>query len=295
VSSIALKSEAPGADLEVMITHLAVSLLLTSPALAEDETHEGEAHEAPEAHAAHEESEHGDAMRTDRPDTTESPYTVPAGRFQAEHSLGSVSFEHEEEASIMRLDLGGFIAKAGLTSSLDVEVGWDGYALVFEHGEEIARGAGDMLVRVKWNLVGADGGDVALGLLPFVYAPVGDDDVARPNWFGGLIVPFSVQLSHAFHLGAMLEGAVGGDEQQHVHGVVIASVALGIHVAGPWELFFEVVSELELGEHLEWIPETNVGTAFQLGDDVRLDAGFDVAYHGEGVAYKPFVGLSWRI
>lgn len=283
-----LKEQRSSADDRFMITYLAGCLLLAPTALADDEHHvEGEGHVE---HAG----DHGDVIRADRPDTTQSPYTVPEGMFQLEHSLVSVAFEHEEGEPVTRVVAGGFLAKAGLTPFLDFEVGWDGYAIVVAH-EHTAHGAGDPLLRVKWNIVGHDGGAVALAVLPYVFAPAGDDEIGRPNWSGGLIVPFSAQLSHAFHLGAMVEGSISGDENAHVHSAVVASLALGIHVAGPWELFFEFVSELELGDHVEWIPETNVGTAFTIGSDVRIDAGFDVAYHSEGVAYEPFLGLSWRI
>ena len=55
-------------------------------------------------------------LATDRPDRTESPYTVDPGHFQFEIDL----FNQVRDASTTESLVGGINAKAGLTDSIDL-------------------------------------------------------------------------------------------------------------------------------------------------------------------------------
>jgi hypothetical protein len=66
-----------------------------------------------------------DKMRgliTDRPDKTESPYTVDAGHFQLETDLVTFMRDQEKE-DVSELTMYNFInLKAGLTNNIDLQV-----------------------------------------------------------------------------------------------------------------------------------------------------------------------------
>ncbi len=123
-------------------------------------------------------------MNTDRPDKTESPYTVDAGHFQLEMDLAN--YTHDRDTSgggDTRTDswaIAPVNLKAGLCDSMDLQLVLETYNRV--RTEDRAAGTvrrqsgfGDVTVRLKKNFWGNDGGKTAFGLLPFVKLPANQD------------------------------------------------------------------------------------------------------------------------
>ena len=133
-------------------------------------------------------------LSPDRPDATESPLTVDAGRFALEASL----FDYRRNGGQETFSYGQLNFKAGLTLNTDLQTIVDFYS----DGEE--QGFGDVTLRLKHNLWGNDGGDTALALMPFVKIPTGTA-VSNYEWEGGLIVPWSTTLTETIGLGLMAE------------------------------------------------------------------------------------------
>src|SRR5687768_16187025 len=110
-------------------------------------------------------------MSTDRPDKTESPYTVDAGHFQIEMDLVSYSYDREaisgnfsqrtESWAIAPLNL-----KAGLCNWADLQVviePWNEVRSEMQFNNTVInkttqRGFGDITARLKCNFWGNDGG-----------------------------------------------------------------------------------------------------------------------------------------
>eukprot|EP01031_Cornospumella_fuschlensis_P011366 gene11366-13888_t len=100
-------------------------------------------------------------MSTDRPDTTESPYTVDAGHFQVEMSF----FDYQqffdsglrgEAWSICQMNL-----KAGLWHNTDLQVLFnlhDSIRITGGLATTTASGFADVTVRLKTNIWGNEGG-----------------------------------------------------------------------------------------------------------------------------------------
>ena len=93
-------------------------------------------------------------MSTDRPDKTESAYTLDAGRFQLEMDLVSYSYDREgsnhREVQSEWLAIAPINLKAGLLHNLDLQVMLPGYTSARIHGRsqgtEKPRGFGDVVV-----------------------------------------------------------------------------------------------------------------------------------------------------
>src|SRR6188474_3089707 len=86
-------------------------------------------------------------MSTDRPDTTESPFTVPRTMWQFEWEMVSVSRDNGGHAT----DWGSINIKYGLTRSVDLQ--WVTPAWHTEHGLD---GWTDTEIRLKCNLSGQE-------------------------------------------------------------------------------------------------------------------------------------------
>jgi hypothetical protein len=127
-------------------------------------------------------------MSTDRPDTTESPYTVDAGHVQIESSF--VDYTRDgggdfEGWSVLPTNL-----KIGLTNNMDLQLAFEPYVREEFEGEDVD-GFGATQLRLKINLWGNDGGDTAFAIMPFVQFPTSDDDFGVTDHIeGGVIFPW---------------------------------------------------------------------------------------------------------
>jgi len=146
-------------------------------------------------------------LSPDRPDVTESPVTVDAGHFQAEVSLFDWTRDRSSDAfTVLATNL-----KAGLTDRMDFQVVFDASSWERPGG---SGGSGDVQLRLKRNLWGNDDGRSAFALFPYVTLP-GDDGHGRTE--GGLILPFSLDLTDRMTLGAMSQFDVVWDERTGGH------------------------------------------------------------------------------
>ncbi|MGC6464049.1 MAG: transporter [Akkermansiaceae bacterium] len=135
-------------------------------------------------------------LSPDRPDATESPLTVDAGRFALEASL----VDYRRDGGIETYTYGQLNFKAGLTHDMDFQTVVD----LYSDSDDGASGFGDVTMRLKWNLYGNDSGDSALALMPFVKIPTGTE-LSNDEWEGGLIIPWGTSLTETIGLGLMAE------------------------------------------------------------------------------------------
>jgi len=125
-------------------------------------------------------------LNTDRPDKTESPYTVDAGHTQVEMDLVSYSYDRrnpEHEARrVQELNFLNTNFKIGLLNNLDVQIVSENFLWVREEDLDADRadettGVGDTTLRLKLNVWGNDGGKTAFGVMPFVTLPTASEDL----------------------------------------------------------------------------------------------------------------------
>jgi hypothetical protein len=169
-------------------------------------------------------------MTTDRPDATESPFTVDAGRVQIETNLLGYTLSRPNQAGVKTdsYEIGTTNIRVGITHATEFNFVWQPYGIVRtrEPAGPVPRqsGIGGIDLRAKINLWGNDAfekpGATALALLPYVSLPtdrangISPDDVEV-----GLLVPFAIVLSEKFGLG--LNGGVAAvrnenDSRYHV-------------------------------------------------------------------------------
>ncbi|MES2572812.1 MAG: transporter [Verrucomicrobiota bacterium] len=241
-------------------------------------------------------------MSTDRPDKTESPYTVDAGHFQIESDLVSFSYDrHNPERAPSTTEAYSVAAinfKAGLLPNVDLQLVVESYQTVRTStpgAREHNRGFGDLTARLKVNLWGNDGGATALALMPFVKIPTNQDDLGNHSVEGGLIVPLAVALPGGWKMGVMTEADLienAGPGGHHVEW--INTLTLGHAIVGRLGGYLEFFSLVSSERAAPWVATFDAGLTYAVTDDLQLDIGVNLGLTRSADDINPFVGLSWR-
>lgn len=241
-------------------------------------------------------------LTTDRPDATESPYTVAPGRVQLEISAADYTRDKNNPArdgtrtetwSLLPLNV-----RIGLTESTELQLVYEPH--IIERVKDRAlgtttteRGAGDLTLRYKLNLANnqADGSP-AWGLMPYVKLPVADDALGNGNLEGGLIVPFAMDLSGGWGFGAMTELAVVRNAADTGHRAAWLNTAtVARDLTDRVGVFFETTVLVGEGK-----PAITANTGFTVGvtDDLQFDAGINFGLTRAADDLNVFAGLAWR-
>ncbi len=243
-------------------------------------------------------------MSTDRPDKTESPYTVDAGRFQVEVDLVSYTHDRDRSGGADTRTEGWAVApvnfKMGLWHNVDLQTVLETYQTVRTE-DRVARtttrqsGFGDITSRVKVNLWGNDGGRTALALMPFVKFPTNQDDLGNDSVETGVIIPLAVELPAGFGLGLMTEFDVNRDETgQGRHLEFVNSITVSRDLWGDLGGYLEFWSLASAEDGSDWEGSVDIGFTYGLTENIQLDAGVNIGVTRSAEDVNPFLGVSFR-
>jgi hypothetical protein len=242
-------------------------------------------------------------MSTDRPDKTESAYTVDAGHFQVEMDVLTYSYDRNNglpgDTRVESLSIAPMNLKVGLCNRADFQMVIETYTSVRTHvratGQvERQRGFGDIALRLKANMWGNDEGRTALALMPFVKLPTNQDNLGNNSVEGGLIVPFAMDLGGGWGMGLMTEvDVVRGDRDGH-NPEFINTITFGHTIVGDLDGYVEFFSAVSTEEDSEWVGTFDMGLTYGLTEDIQLDAGINIGVTRSADDWNPFLGLSWR-
>lgn len=243
-------------------------------------------------------------MVTDRPDKTESPYTVDAGHFQVEMDFVSHSRDHDTaegaNTRVQSYAVAPINFKLGLWNNVDLQLiveSWNKVKTEDRVAGNITHqsGFGDVTPRLKFNVWGNDGGSTALALMPFAKIPCNQDGLGNPAFEGGLIVPLAVELPLGFSLGLMSEfDWLRNEADTRHHPSFIHSATLGHDLIGKLGGYLEFYSEVSTEPGAAWVGTFDFGLTYGLTDNIRLDAGLNLGVTPSADDLNPFVGLSFR-
>lgn len=241
-------------------------------------------------------------MTTDRPDTTESPFTVDAGHIQIETQAFGYARSADDPAGghIDSYEFGTTNFRIGLTSALDLGVVVATYGIARGGGGFSLddAGLGGIELRPKLNLWGNDkfgkASRTALALLPYVVVPTDSDNGISPEEPEfGLIVPLAVYLSERLALGlnATLESVLDGDGRGR-HAESAATASFAYEWSNRLGTYHELVARFGGEDGAVLIAAT--GLTYALGENAQLDMGVNIGLTDTADRLAPFVGFSVR-
>jgi hypothetical protein len=243
-------------------------------------------------------------MSTDRPDKTESAYSVDAGHFQLEMDLFTYTYDRDKSGrNDTRTDayaIAPVNLKVGLLNNVDFQLMLDTYSHVRVKDRAAGTvdkhsGFGDITTRLKVNLWGNDGGPTALAMMPFVKIPSNQDDLGNNAVEGGIIFPFALELPHGWGMGAMTEFDFLEDgDGDGYHASFVNTITFGHDIYGNLGGFIEFFSEVSTEDDSPWIGTVDLGLTYGLTDDIQLDGGVYIGVTEAADDVTPFIGLSWR-
>ena len=245
-------------------------------------------------------------MTTDRPDTTEVPFTVDAGHVQTESTVFGYSRS--------RPDIDGAVSDAydfaytnvriGLTNDVELSLVWQPYGIVRTRQADPdpllhQEGIGSVDIRAKINLWGNDTfarDGSALALLPILTVPTDSDNgIGVAAVEGGLVVPLALELPRGFGLGINTGiFAVQDEDARGHHAEYVATAALSYEWTDKFGTYGEVVGLFGVDDPRGDICVVGAGWTYALTDDVQLDGGMNFGLTAAADRYNPFVGLSMR-
>jgi hypothetical protein len=247
---------------------------------------------------------HMRALSTDRPDKTESPYTLDAGHFQIEMDLVTFERDHDTAAGADTITTAWGIApvnlKVGLLNNVDLQIGLDTYNRVrtedrLANTSTTQRGFGDITARLKINLWGNDGGTTAFGLMPFVKFPSNQDNLGNDAVEGGLILPLAIDLGRGFALGLMTEcDFMQNRANQRYHAEFINSITIGHDLIGNLGGYVEFWSLVSTESGADWQGTLSFGLTYGISDNMQLDGGINFGVTKAAPDLQPFLGISVR-
>ncbi len=229
-------------------------------------------------------------MSADRPDFTESPFTVDAGAVQLELSFIDYAKNGDEDAwTVAPANL-----KLGLLNDVDLQFVFDPY-ISADDGMRTREGFGDTQFRLKMNLWGNDGGDTAFAFMPFIQIPTASDDLGSDHVEGGLIFPFATDLADGVGLGLMFETDFVHDEIDDGYDTeFIGTGVLGFDLTDELGLYVEGIGIASTDSDVDFRAILGVGATYGLTENIVLDAGVNIGLAGDTDDVNLFTGITVR-
>ncbi len=241
----------------------------------------------------------------DRPGKITSPFTIDAGRLDIESDVVSYLRSDVQGITKRSFEVTDPTLKLGVLSTVDVEMTLNGDEFVREVPDRSGRGRslngfGDVYLRAKVNVIGNDGGDVALSFVPYVKLPANDaasralgDGVVE----GGGFATAQVKLPKDFMLGLQsevdaLEG--GNDSLRHANFVNIVALTHAVPGIKDLSASAEFFSSVSSDRYTPTFYTVDFGLAYLIKPSTQLDIGTNLGLNRDAPNLQVYAGISQR-
>ena len=137
------------------------------------------------------------------------------GHVQFELGLGDWTLTRQGGDREDDLATGDLLVRYGLTSSLEMQLGWTAYTHVrARSGNAVARMAAPATspIALRQNLHNPDGSGFSIAIMPYATLPTGSDGIGAGDWGAGLLVPVTYAFPRPrLELTAEADAAVDAD------------------------------------------------------------------------------------
>jgi hypothetical protein len=241
-------------------------------------------------------------ISADRPDKTESPYTVDAGHIQLEMDFANLSVSRHSspdgDVRTRSYEIAPFTFKVGLLNQVDLQT-----ALIpYHHERETVAGQTstgnqsfqEWTQRLKINLFGNDEGKVAMALIPYVTIPLKRATQGNEAMEGGLICPISFSVAE-WDFGVQSAVGMRGSEKPRTHHAefehsACASHALFGKLRGAVEFYSSVSTRGDEG----WIGTVNTWLTYEVTQNLLVESGVYIGVTPAADDLHPWIGMTVR-
>lgn len=240
------------------------------------------------------------AMHTDRPDITETPFTVDAGHYQFEFDFLSLNRHYlkrrRNETDLLLLN---GIAKVGLTDFVDFELIFSAYQWHFPDSELKAqsasisrrRGFGDLGFRAKFNLLGNQHESYGIAIMPSLALPL-QNEASEELYVPGITAIWAYDLNEKWELGGQFEyHRIFDLDRKPLYNEYWATLQVGYEINQNFGFFAEYVAILS--EDSDYLHTFNAGLIFEVNRDFHLDLAFNLGLNQLSPS-AVFSGFSFR-
>jgi hypothetical protein len=242
-------------------------------------------------------------LAPDRPDKTDSPFTVDAGHFEIEMDYANLTYNqpNSQRGNVQSTsyEVAPMNLKVGLLNSLDFQLVFTPYesqtakdrtAGTTEH----TSGFNGITPRFKLNLVGNDGGLFALALLPFVKLPLSSGNVGNNSVEGGLGIPFAFDIP-GWDVGFQTSFLYNRDSAgSGYHTEFDNSVSVGHSLIGKLGIAAEFFSSVSTETGSAWVGTFDTWLTYQINKNLRLDGGVYIGVTPAADDWHPWLGMTAR-
>ena len=231
-------------------------------------------------------------MQTDRPDKTDSPFTIDAGHLQVESSL--LDYLHDNAAQ--QTSLGITELRLGILNQLELSLFVDCYIHEINGPSDHRSGYGDTWIGSKINFWGNNEGKTAMGLITFLKLPTNQDDLGNHSIEGYIGLPIDFKLPHGFDL--PFESVIAFNRNAFAdgyHAEFANSAALHHDLLKNVDGFVELWTNVSTEEHTSWQATFDFGVQWTVVKNVAIDVDAFIGLTDSAPDYELLVGLSFRL
>lgn len=227
-----------------------------------------------------------DAISPDRPDFTNGPDVVAAGRFQIE-----TSGAWQKDGST-RLRATPTLLRLGVGHELELRLETDG---ALRLNDPKASGRGDLAVGFKWQMQDGDEGKPGLGWLLEVKTPTGSGPFKGQGLRPTLSFLAQWELPGGYSLGTMAGLVTDRNDADQRYTAGLLSASLGIPLGEKLHGFAEIAGQqITSNRNGGNVVTAGTGLAWQLTNDAQFDAAVFRGLNHNTPDWAWTVGLSLR-
>ena len=231
-------------------------------------------------------------LTTDRPDATESPFTVDAGHVQLEMDALSYTRNRLDGVRTTEWVFAPFNLRYGLTPNVEAGIFVVPHMRVTEKDragpKQTVRGVGDTTLRMKLNLQGNDGGGTAFGLMADIKLPTAADGLGNDHTEGALTFPIAYEVGAGWE-GAAMTSVEFAHTDRGRRAVWVNTITFAREIAPDLGGFLELTSAAGDGNH---VATFNCGLTRALGPRAQLDCGVNIGISRHAPDLTVFVGIA---
>jgi hypothetical protein len=233
-------------------------------------------------------------MTTDRPDSTESPFTIEPGHVQLEMDLATYARDDADGVRVTGWEAAPFNLRFGISKNFEAGIFVTPQVSVTAKSNGVSetfRGFGDVGLRAKYNFWGNDSGSDALGLIADLKLPTSRRELGNGKVEGALILPYARDLPGGWGFGAMTGVEARYTDNDEYRPVWINTATFAHDLTEKAGFFVELASTAGDGAHEATF---NSGLTYRVHENFQLDMGVNVGITDAAADMLYFVGLARR-